>query len=67
MKRSESNKGEKNYKNKYHFYCSDNKDYWKDFTENERTSICRKFRTKNTNIITYHNITITKVVKNGII
>jgi len=63
QKMSAMSKYENNSKNKYHFYCSDGKDYWNDFTKNERHNICGKFREKNTDIITYKGITITRKLK----
>lgn len=62
-KMSESRKGEKNHKNKYHYFCSDNKDYWKDFTKNERIHICLNFRVQNKDTIIYKNIKITRELK----
>jgi len=56
--------GEKNPFNKYHYYCSNNKNYWKDFTINERTSICAKFRKENKDIIIYKSIIIIRKLKN---
>jgi len=64
---SEGHKGEKNYMNKYHYYCSDNKDYWKDFTKSERSSICRKFGRKKSDVIDFKSITITRKLKEDII
>jgi len=62
-KMSEVRSGEKGCSNKYYYYCSDNKDYWIDFTKNERIHICAKFRRKHSNIIFYKNITITRKLK----
>ena len=62
-KMSNSAKGENNSANKYHYFCSDDKDYWKDFTKNERINICRKFREKNSDTIMFHNITINRKLK----
>lgn len=68
IKNSNSHKGmfegEKHPLNKYYFYCSDGKDYWKDFTATERHSISLKFRRKQTDIINFKKITITRVHKN---
>lgn len=67
LKMSESQKkGEKHSRNKYHFYCSDNKDYWKDFTQSERSHICRQFGRKNIDTITYKGIIIQRILKNNV-
>lgn len=55
--------GEKHPANKYHYFCSDNKNYWTDFAENERIHICQKFARHNSDIIVYKGVTITRVLK----
>jgi len=58
--------GEKNPKNKYKYFCSNDKNYWndEDFTRNEKIGICQTFRRKKLDTITYKNITITRISKN---
>ena len=55
--------GEKHSMNKYHYYCSDGKDYWKDFTKSQKSTISHKFIRKNSNKVIYHNILITRELK----
>lgn len=55
--------GTKHPSNKYIYILSNNKDYWNDLTKIERITVCQYFREKQTDIITYKGITITRVSK----
>ena len=55
--------GENNPKNIYYFKCSQNKDYWKDFTKIERIGINAKFRKHKKDIILYKEIIIERIKK----
>jgi group I intron endonuclease len=55
--------GENSPRNKYYFICSNDKDYWKDFTKTERQSICRAFGRKKSDKITYKGYTIIREQK----
>lgn len=55
--------GKNSPRNKYNFICSDNKDYWKDFTKTERQSICVAFGRKKLDTIIYKGIIVTRKIK----
>jgi len=62
-KQSYAMSGEKNSNSKWIYKLSNEKDFWKDLTKNQRSSIMHKFLKKKSNIIEYKNILITRVLK----
>lgn len=62
-KQSYAMSGEKNPNNKWTYELSNGKDFWKDLTKNQQSSIMHKFLKKKLDIIKYKNILITRSLK----
>jgi len=54
--------GHNSARNKFYYIFSNGTDYWS-IPSNERISICKIFRLKNIDVITYKGVTITRINK----
>jgi len=62
-KQSFAMSGEKNPNNKWIYKLSNEKDFWKDLTKNQQSSIVHKFMKKKLDTIKYKNIIVSRILK----
>lgn len=63
-KKHPKNAGYNSCRNKHFYTLSNQQNFWEYFTVNQRGHICNNFKEKNTDVITYLGVTISRTPKN---